>query len=96
MSGTGDLYRNAVMESPIGTIKTEGADYCFHSRQVDHTELFAYLEGWRNRQRLRSVTSVLPSEKTLFSGQVFVSASPVQRVPLEVAPVNRVFPTYLR
>ena len=49
MSRTADPYDNALMESCIGTLKTECADHQFPSRQVARTQLFAYLEGWYNR-----------------------------------------------
>ncbi len=45
MSRTADPYDNALMESCIGTLKTECADHVFPSRQVARSELFAYLEG---------------------------------------------------
>lgn len=54
MSRTADPYDNALMESCIGTLKTECADHVFPSRQVARSELFAYLESWYNRQRLHS------------------------------------------
>jgi putative transposase len=54
MSRTADPYDNALMESCIGTLKTECADHVFPSRQVARSELFAYLEGWYNRRRLHS------------------------------------------
>jgi putative transposase len=54
MSRTANPYDNALMESCIGTLKTECADHVFPSRQVARSELFAYLEGWYNRQRLHS------------------------------------------
>jgi putative transposase len=54
MSRTADPYDNALMESCIGTLKTECADHRFPSRQVARSELFAYLEGWYNRRRLHS------------------------------------------
>lgn len=54
MSRTADPYDNALMESCIGTLKTECADHRFSSRQVARSALFAYLEGWYNRRRLHS------------------------------------------
>jgi len=54
MSRTADPYDNALMESCIGTLKTECADHRFPSHRVARSELFAYLEGWYNRQRLHS------------------------------------------
>jgi putative transposase len=43
MSRTADPYDNALMESCIGTLKTECADHRFPSRQVARSELFTYL-----------------------------------------------------
>lgn len=63
MSGTGDPYDNALMESRIGTLKTECAAHRFPSRHVARTELFAYLEGWYNRQRLHSALDYLSPDQ---------------------------------
>ncbi|MDL1886202.1 IS3 family transposase [Anaerolineae bacterium CFX8] len=54
MSRTADPYDNALMESCIGTPKTECADHRFPSHRVARSELFVYLEGWYNRRRLHS------------------------------------------
>ncbi len=54
MSRAADPYDNALMESCIGTLKTECADHRFPSHRVARSELFAYLEGWYNRRRLHS------------------------------------------
>ncbi len=54
MSRAADPYDNALMESCIGTLKTECADHPFPSRRLARSELFAYLEGWYNRRRLHS------------------------------------------
>lgn len=54
MSRAADPYDNALMESCIGTLKTECADHRFPSRHIARSELFAYLEGWYNRRRLHS------------------------------------------
>lgn len=63
MSKTADPYDNALMESCIGTLKTECADHRFPSRQVARTELFAYLEGWYNRRRLHSALGYLSPDQ---------------------------------
>ena len=63
MSNTADPYDNALMESCIGTLKTECADHRFPSRQVARTELFAYLEGWYNRRRLHSALGYLSPDQ---------------------------------
>ena len=62
MSATGDPYDNALMESYIGTLKTECADHRFPSRHVARPEIFAYLEGWYNRRRLPSALGYLRPE----------------------------------
>jgi transposase InsO family protein len=63
MSRTADPYDNALMESCIGTLKTECADHVFPSRHMARSELFAYLEGWYNRQRLHSALGYLSPEQ---------------------------------
>jgi putative transposase len=63
MSRTADPYDNALMESCIGTLKTECADHCFPSRQEARSELFAYLEGWYNRRRLHSALGYVSPEQ---------------------------------
>lgn len=63
MSRTADPYDNALMESCIGTLKTECADHVFPSRQIARTELFAYLEGWYNRRRLHSSLGYLSPDQ---------------------------------
>jgi putative transposase len=63
MSRTADPYDNALMESCIGTLKTECADHRFPSRQSARSELFAYLEGWYNRRRLHSALGYLSPEQ---------------------------------
>lgn len=63
MSRAADPYDNALMESAIGTIKTECADHRFPSRQAARSELFAYLEGWYNRRRLHSALGYLSPDQ---------------------------------
>jgi putative transposase len=63
MSKTADPYDNALMESCIGTLKTECADHRFPSRQAARSELFAYLEGWYNRTRLHSALGYLSPDQ---------------------------------
>lgn len=63
MSRTADPYDNALMESCIGTLKTECADHVFPSRQRARSEIFAYLEGWYNRQRLHSSLGYLSPDQ---------------------------------
>jgi transposase InsO family protein len=54
MSGVGNCYDNAVMESFFGTLKTECVMPPFATRALARTILFEYLEVWYNRQRLHS------------------------------------------
>jgi putative transposase len=54
MSGAGNCYDNAVMESFFGTLKTECVTGPFTTRSLARTTIFEYLEVWYNRQRLHS------------------------------------------
>jgi len=54
MSGAGNCYDNAVMESFFSTLKTECVTGVFTSRAEARTTIFEYLEVWYNRQRLHS------------------------------------------
>jgi putative transposase len=55
MSGKGDCYDNALMESFFGTLKSECADrQSFASRTQARLVIFEYLEVFYNRQRLHS------------------------------------------
>jgi len=54
MSGAGNCYDNAVVESFFGTLKTECVRGPFPTRAVARTTIFEYLEVWYNRQRLHS------------------------------------------
>lgn len=53
MSGTGNCYDNAVMESWFSTLKTELGD-TFMSFEKARSELFRYIDGFYNRKRLHS------------------------------------------
>ena len=54
MSGAGNCYDNAVIESFFGTLKTECVTGPFSTRALAHTTIFEYMEVWYNRQRLHS------------------------------------------
>lgn len=54
MSGVGNCYDNAVMESFFGTLKTECVTGPFTTCAQARTTIFEYLEVWYNRQRLHS------------------------------------------
>lgn len=54
MSGAGNCYDNAVMESFFSTLKSECANGQFESHTQARTAIFEYIEVWYNRQRLHS------------------------------------------
>jgi putative transposase len=55
MSGKGDCWDNAVVESFFATLKTELVDEAsWATREEARTALFEYIEGWYNRQRRHS------------------------------------------
>jgi len=54
MSGKGNCYDNACMESFFATLKAECADRTFTTRQEARTAIFEYIEIWYNRERLHS------------------------------------------
>jgi transposase InsO family protein len=55
MSAVGNCYDNAVMESFFATLKTELVHReTFYTRAHARRELFAYIEGFYNRERLHS------------------------------------------
>jgi transposase InsO family protein len=60
MSGVGNCYDNAPMESFFGTLKTECATAPFATRAEARRTIFEYLEVWYNRQRLHSAIGYLP------------------------------------
>jgi transposase InsO family protein len=54
MSGAGNCYDNAVVESFFATLKTECVIAPFPTRALARTTIFEYVEVWYNRQRLHS------------------------------------------
>jgi len=54
MSGAGNCYDNAVMESFFSTLKTECVSGIFLTHAQARSVIFEYLEVWYNRQRLHS------------------------------------------
>ena len=54
MSGTGNCYDNAVMESFHATLKGECAYKQFETKAKARTTIFEFIEVWYNRQRLHS------------------------------------------
>jgi transposase InsO family protein len=68
MSGVGNCYDNAVMESFFGTLKTECVTGPFRTCALARTTIFEYMEVWYNRQRLHSTlgyTSPVDFEQNL-------------------------------
>jgi transposase InsO family protein len=55
MSGKGNCYDNAVMESFFGTLKKEWVHYQkYQTRSQARTDIFRYIEGFYNTVRLHS------------------------------------------
>jgi putative transposase len=54
MSGVGNCYDNAAMESFFATLKAECVTGQFDTRRQARTAIFEYIEVWYNRQRLHS------------------------------------------
>lgn len=63
MSGVGNCYDNAAMESFWGSLKTEWAQEGFPTRAQARTAIFEYIEVWYNRQRLHSTLGYLSPEE---------------------------------
>jgi transposase InsO family protein len=52
------------MESCFGTIKTELVHHaCYPTREAARHDLFAYIEGYYNRQRLHSALGYITPEQ---------------------------------
>jgi transposase InsO family protein len=54
MSGAGNCYDNAMVESFFATLKHECANRIFNSINEARREIAYYIEAWYNRQRLHS------------------------------------------
>ena len=76
MSGVGNCYDNAPMESFIGTLKTECVTYQFATRAQARLVIFEYIEVWYNRQRLHSSLGYLPPAE--FERQYFYDIKSVR------------------
>jgi transposase InsO family protein len=59
MSGKGNCYDNACVESFFSTLKGECADGVFESRKESKNQIFEYIEVWYNRNRLHSILDYL-------------------------------------
>lgn len=76
MSGSGNCYDNAMMESFFATLKAECVTSVYPSRTAARASIFEYLEVWYNRQRRHSAlayVSPLAFEKAYF--QAFLVSS---------------------
>lgn len=62
MSGVGNCYDNAMMESFFATLKTECVTARFETRQQARRMIFDYIEVWYNRQRRHSALGYLSPE----------------------------------
>lgn len=59
MSGKGNCYDNACVESFFSTLKAECANRVFESRMEARNQIFEYIEVWYNRKRLHSTLDYL-------------------------------------
>jgi len=59
MSGTGNCYDNAMMESFFATLKTEGVTQRYATRALARHDIFEFIELWYNRQRRHSALGYL-------------------------------------
>jgi putative transposase len=60
MSGTGNCYDNAVVESFFGTLKMELVHHVsYRTREEAKTDIFFYIEGFYNRRRRHSTLGYL-------------------------------------
>jgi len=63
MSGKGNCYDNAVVESFFHTLKREVIQYfCFHTREEAIRVIFDYIEVFYNRKRLHSYLGYMSPE----------------------------------
>ena len=64
MSRKGNCWDNAPMESCFGTLKTELVHQaCYKTQDAARHDLFAYIEGYYNRQRLHSALGYITPEQ---------------------------------
>ena len=64
MSGKGNCWDNAPMESFFGTLKSELVhDHRYATRDEAKRDLFAYIEGYYNRRRLHSAIGYITPEQ---------------------------------
>ena len=64
MSRRGNCWDNAPMESFFGTLKTELVHQCeYPERDAARRDLFGYIEGYYNRQRIHSAIGYITPEQ---------------------------------
>ncbi len=63
MSGKGDCWDNAVVESFLGTMKCELRDPIWESRAAARDAVFDYIETWYNRKRRHSTLGYVSPEQ---------------------------------
>lgn len=63
MSGKGECWDNAVVESFFGSMKTELGDPIWESKAVARAAIFDYIEAWYNSRRLHSTLGYLSPEQ---------------------------------
>jgi len=69
MSGVGQCWDNAVVESFFGTLKSERVNGMIYARRAEAcSSLFAWIECWYNRRRLHSSLGYLSPEQ--FEAQI--------------------------
>jgi putative transposase len=76
MSGVGNCYDNAPMESFIGKLKTECASYQFATHREARQVIFEHIEVWYNRHRLHS--SLGYTSPAAFEQQYFLDTNTVR------------------
>ncbi len=76
MSGVGNCYDNAPMESFIGKLKTECASYQFATRMEARQVIFEHIEVWYNRHRLHSSLGYI--SPAMFEQQYFLDTKTVR------------------
>jgi putative transposase len=85
MSGRGNCYDNAPVESFFGTLKTELVNHAvYQTRQEAMTDIFFYIEGFYNRSRRHSSLGFLSpadfeaafAQPVVLEGSEFVSINP--------------------
>lgn len=59
MSGKGNCYDNACVESFFSSLKVECADGVYKNREEARLSIFEYIETWYNRKRLHSTLGYL-------------------------------------